>query len=70
VYKRQSYNRDGDKFPATPRKTVEILDVQASVASVKLTADEWIDYMHLVKINDQWTVINVLWAYHDQDLHR
>ncbi|ABX04955.1 MAG TPA: hypothetical protein DEF47_10880 [Herpetosiphon sp.] len=65
-----SYNRDGDKFPATPRKTVEILDVQASVASVKLTADEWIDYMHLVKINDQWTVINVLWAYHDQDLHR
>ncbi len=66
----ESYNRAGDKFPANPRKTVEILDFQGVIASVKLTADEWIDYMHLVKINDIWTVVNVLWAYHDLAAHR
>ena len=65
-----SYNRAGDKFPENPQKTVEIFDVQGVVASVKLIADEWIDYMHLVKINDVWTVVNVLWAYHNLDLHR
>ncbi|MBM7844616.1 nuclear transport factor 2 family protein [Herpetosiphon giganteus] len=65
-----SYNQAGDKFPSNPQKTVEILDVQGVVASVKLTADEWIDYMHIVKINDHWTVVNVLWAYHDLAAHR
>lgn len=39
-------------------------------ASVKLTADEWIDYMHLYK-NDrnEWKILNVLWQYHDVNRH-
>lgn len=32
-------------------------------ASIKLIADEWIDYMHLVKLNGSWKIINVLWQY-------
>ena len=40
---------------------VEILDVYGDVASVKITAAEWIDYMHVAKIDGEWKIINVLW---------
>ncbi len=64
-----NYNKDGDKFPPNPRKEVKLLDVSERTASVKLTADEWIDYMHLVKVNGSWKIINVLWQYHDVSRH-
>jgi hypothetical protein len=66
----QNYNKKGDKFPANPKKEVKLLDVSDKTASVKLIADEWIDYMHLVKLNGQWKIINVLWQYHDSSLHK
>ena len=40
---------------------VEILDVYGDVASVKVTAAEWIDYMHVAKVDGEWKIINVLW---------
>ena len=40
---------------------VEILDVFGDVASVKITAAEWIDYMHVAKVDGDWKIINVLW---------
>ena len=61
----ESYNKNGDKFPASPRKDIKLLDVSDRTASVKLFADEWIDYMHLVKLNNTWKIINVLWQYND-----
>ena len=60
------YNKDGTKFPAHPRVEIKILDVDQRVATVKLTADEWIDYMHLYKNQrSEWKIVNVLWQYHD-----
>ncbi|HFK5528783.1 hypothetical protein CMU59_16240 [Elizabethkingia anophelis] len=64
----ESYNKNGDKFPASPRKDIKLLDISDRTASVKLFADEWIDYMHLVKLNGTWKVINVLWQYNDSKL--
>lgn len=63
------YNRNGDKFPKTPKKEVIILDIYDRTASVKLIADEWIDYMHIVKINETWKIVNVLWQYNDSSKH-
>ncbi|SHG62073.1 nuclear transport factor 2 family protein [Massilia sp. CF038] len=61
-----TYNQDGSKFPAQPRVDIRILDVDQRVATVKLSADEWIDYMHLYKNQKgEWKIINVLWQYHD-----
>ncbi|WP_395373596.1 nuclear transport factor 2 family protein [Marinicella sp. W31] len=61
-----SYNKNGDKFGLNPKKDIEIFDVDQRVASVKLTVDDWIDYMHLYKNQEgQWKVINVLWQFHD-----
>ncbi|MYM82707.1 hypothetical protein GTP44_12155 [Duganella sp. FT50W] len=62
----QTYNKDGARFPAQPRVDIKILDVDQRVATVKLTADDWIDYMHLYKNQgSEWKIINVLWQYHD-----
>ena len=64
-----SYNTDGDNFHKNPKKEVIILDIFDKTASVKLIADEWIDYMHIVKLNDQWLLVNVLWQFNDSSLH-
>lgn len=62
----KTYNKDGSKFPAQPRVEIKILDIDNRVATVKLTADEWIDYMHLYKNQrNEWKIVNVLWQYHD-----
>ncbi len=67
----ENYNKDGDAFPTSPRKDLEILALDGRIASVKLTADDWTDYMHLLKSDDgKWQVINVLWQYHDQTRHQ
>ncbi|MNK47165.1 putative lumazine-binding protein [compost metagenome] len=66
----ESYNKKGDKFPANPKKDLKFLDVSDRTASVKLLADEWIDYMHLVKLNGSWKIINVLWQYNDSAQHQ
>lgn len=66
----KTYNRDGTKFPKVPRVEIKILDVDNRAASVKLTADEWIDYMHLYRNErNEWKILNVLWQYHDAKRH-
>jgi hypothetical protein len=66
----ESYNVKGDKFPANPKKEVIFLDVSTRTASVKLIADTWIDYMHIVKVNGKWKIINVLWQYNNDEEHK
>ena len=62
----RTYNKDRTKFPPQPRVDIKILDVDQRVATVELTADEWIDYMHLYKNQrSEWKIVNVLWQYHD-----
>ncbi len=63
------YNRNGDRFPKNPKKKVILLDVSDRTASVKLIADEWIDYMHIIKINRTWQIVNVLWQFNDASKH-
>ena len=67
----ESYNKSGDMFPESPTARVTILEVNKKVASVKLEADDWIDYMHLYK-NDkgEWKILNVLWQYKDVSKHK
>ena len=67
----QTYNKNGDKFPKKPRVEIKILDIDQRAASVKLTVDDWIDYMHLIKLESgEWKIINVLWQYHDIGRHQ
>lgn len=52
----------GTQVPAEDRSTeVSILDVTGQAASVKVDAGLWVDYMHLVRTNGEWKILNVLW---------
>jgi hypothetical protein len=42
------------------RNEVDILDIY-SVASVRVDATDWIDYLHVARWNGEWKIVNVLW---------
>lgn len=51
----------GQDTPRDERQQgVEILEIYEGAASVKVTATEFIDYLHLAKADGQWVIINVL----------
>jgi hypothetical protein len=62
------YARSGaGQQPENQRQAdVTVLDVFGNTASVRLEMNDWIDYMHLAKYNEQWVIINVLWALKSQ----
>jgi uncharacterized protein (DUF2267 family) len=43
------------------QKDVAILDIYRNAASAKIVASGWIDYLHLVRSEGGWQIINVLW---------
>ena len=43
------------------QKDVTILDAMSNSATVKLEMRDWVDYMHIGKMNGKWVIINVLW---------
>ena len=55
-------NRSSNPTPKEgQQKDATILDVYENAASVKIVAAAWIDYLHLVKWNGSWKIMNVLW---------
>jgi Putative lumazine-binding len=54
--------RAGAPTPAAERQSdVTVLDAFENAASVKVVASAWIDYLHLVRWNGRWLIVNVLW---------
>lgn len=52
----------GKETPANRRqKDVTILDVFGNAASVKAVMADWIDYLHMGKVDGRWVIVNVLW---------
>jgi hypothetical protein len=56
----KTYNVNGRISKDAPKEVV-IFDVVDQTASVKVTADWVIDYMHLAKYDGKWKIINILW---------
>ena len=44
------------------RHEIKIFEVYKNMASAKLVAEDWIDYIHLSKQNGHWVILNVLWT--------
>lgn len=40
---------------------VTILDIFEGIASVKVVAGLWVDYMHIARVDGEWLIVNVLW---------
>ena len=52
----------GTRTPTAERRTeVRILDSFQNAASARIDAGGWIDYLHLVKWQGRWVILNVLW---------
>ena len=52
----------GSHVPENEQRTeVQILDIFQGVASVRVDAHGWIDYMHIAKFDGGWKIVNVLW---------
>ena len=61
----ESWNKSNTKFPFKPNNTIEILDIYNRIANVKLISDNWVEYLHLIKLDGEWTVINLIWQHKD-----
>lgn len=42
--------------------TITILDIYEEVASVRADNPDWVDFLHLVKLNGEWVIVNVLYT--------
>jgi len=42
-------------------KTIEVLEVYKDIASVKIISKDFVDYLQLVKMGEEWQIIQVLW---------
>lgn len=52
----------GKQTPAAEQqKDVTILDILGGAATVKLEMRDWVDYLHIAKVNGKWVIMNVLW---------
>src|SRR5512138_2999244 len=58
-----TYNQDGHIGTDAP-KTITILEVLDQTATVKLEVWWGIEYLHLVKQDGKWMIMNVVWQMH------
>jgi hypothetical protein len=59
-----NYTRQGvgKAFKGQKSNAVTILGVYNDIAAVKVDSAEYIDYLHIGKVNGRWVIINALWA--------
>ena len=42
---------------------IKWIDARQNIASAKVISNNFVDYVHLCRISDQWKIVNVLWAF-------
>jgi hypothetical protein len=52
----------GKSYPGEKENIVTILDISSNIATVKVESAEYIDYLHMGKVDGKWVIINVLWT--------
>lgn len=55
----ETFNKEGN-FPADARCEVEIYEIRGNVAAAKMTGSVWFDYFHLMEVNGEWTIVNIM----------
>lgn len=65
-----SWNKSGAKFPINPKNEIQILDIYDRIATVKMISDNWVEYLQLIKLDDKWEIMNIIWQYRDVKMYR
>ena len=60
-----TWNKSNTKFPFNPSNDLTILDIYNRIATVKLVSDNWVEYLHLIKQDGTWSIVNLIWQYKD-----
>jgi hypothetical protein len=47
-------------FDADDRCEVEIYEIRGNVAAVKMTGTVWFDYFHMMEVNGEWSIVNIM----------
>jgi len=55
------WNAKGDRVKADSPRAVKVLEVSDKIAVVKVTAVWGIDYLNMVKTDDGWKSVNIVW---------
>lgn len=66
----KSWNREGNRANAQSPREAEVFEVSDKTASARVKAVWGIDYLHLVKENGTWYIVNVLWQSPPKSAHR
>ena len=61
----ESWNKANTKFPFKPNNQIKILDIYDRIANVKLVSDNWVEYLHLIRLDGNWQIVNLIWQYKD-----
>ena len=48
--------------PDRRRFTISINHVHGAIADVHVTGDVYVDYLHMVEVDNRWQILNALWA--------
>jgi hypothetical protein len=54
-------NRPADVTEAPCKQTVTVFAIRGNTATGLLEMDGWTDFMHLLKAEGAWRIINTLW---------
>ena len=57
-------SNDGPKYykPGHQRLEIKIFEIDKDIASAKAVAEDWVDYIHLARIDGKWQIVNVIWT--------
>ncbi len=61
----KDWNKSNTKFPPVPNNQLTILGIYDRIASVQLVSDNWVEYLHLIKLNEKWEIVNLIWQHKD-----
>ncbi len=65
----KNWNKSNTRFPPKPTNQVKILDVYHRIATVKLYSDNWVEYLHLIKLDGKWSIVNLLWQHKNVSMY-
>ncbi|MEZ6164615.1 MAG: nuclear transport factor 2 family protein [Phycisphaerales bacterium] len=48
-------------FDDTARCEIEIYEIRGDIAAAKMTGSVWFDYFHLMRVNGEWSIVNIMY---------